>query len=83
MALHPNQAELVCACHDGHVRLVDLVAGKIIDYEMVWLLLILRLDSDFSQAHSEEIEPHIRSVAVSPNGKLLVVGDDSYPHKYS
>jgi hypothetical protein len=28
-ALHPNQAEIICGCQDGSVRIIDLVAGKV------------------------------------------------------
>jgi len=35
MALHPNQAEVLCASHDGQLRVIDLVANKIIPYSPV------------------------------------------------
>lgn len=35
MVLHPNQADIICACHDGYIRVIDLVANKILNYVIV------------------------------------------------
>uniref|UniRef100_A0A6B2LB49 Uncharacterized protein n=1 Tax=Arcella intermedia TaxID=1963864 RepID=A0A6B2LB49_9EUKA len=61
LSLHPNQVEVICGCEDGLIRVIDLVAGK-----------------EVTTTGLQTLDDHtIRSLSVSPDGTLLVAGDDS------
>lgn len=82
MVLHPNQAEVICGCHDGYIRIIDLPLNKVINYAIVLSPCSLRLlsQSELTSAPQRtegDSDVHLRSVAVSPNGEWLVFSIDT------
>jgi len=59
--LHPNQAEILCGCQDGVIRIVDLNLAKV---------------SRIVPSKSEDALS-IRTIAVNPEGTLLASADSS------